>query len=116
LHTSGLIKEAFQDQFLLGRDHSERAESCAEVISQLSRSGVRKAGFGFDPTGQTGSEISQLVAVGVALLREVLHPSFDIDPEPRDRSGQLSGTARGFSQPEGNAGRLPVRVFDADDP
>src|SRR5829696_719460 len=102
LRAAGLVEEALEHDRLERRQASQRAEAGAEIVDQLLG---RRALEG---------ELSRQPAERALAARVEAQAPVDVGAQARHRGRQLVAAARRLAQPERDAGRLAVRILDAD--
>src|SRR5262249_42440166 len=101
LHPAALVEEALEDDPGLRRHAPESRAAGEDELPDLERG----------PSGQgEPAFVLESRSRGVGIVR----PG-DVLAETPDRAGELASAARGLAQPEGEAGRLALRIRDPDD-
>ena len=101
LHPAGLVEEPLDHDFVLRRNNSQRVVSRAEIVGELAGGGIAETGFDPEPIHRREGSLG------------LGDPFLDLGAQLGHSPRQLAGPPRRFAQPEWNAGRLTVSVFDA---
>src|SRR5262249_56848746 len=94
--------EAVDNRGGWGRQATEGRGPGGEVVDERDRGGGGDPRLRHEPRGGT---VDSLVEVRL-----------DLAPQPRHTRRELVAPSRGFAQPEGDGGRLAVRILHADAP
>src|SRR5690348_10231045 len=109
LHATALVEEALRDDCRYRRDGAEDGAAGDDIADELLSTGIIDAAFLFKP-GNRGSD--RCVGLADVAGEEIRHADGDVFAQRADPARELHGALRGFAPPEGNGGRLAVRVFD----
>ena len=103
LHPAALIEKPLRDHRPLGRHHPERRLGGRDVGGGLPGPALVQAGLLREPPDG-----------GLRIRPGGREPLRYLRAQFRDGLRELAGAGRGLAQPEGRAGREPVRVLDED--
>ena len=109
LGAAGLVEEALHHQPLLSRQGAKCGAGTRQVFDDLSRGGFRQA-------KGAGKPIDGGRQVHPAHRRPLSQPPIDLVTQPRHGKGQLVAAPWRLAQPEGNARRHALSIFDTHPP